>query len=729
MNICYDEARGVFKLDTPNTSYAMALADGKWLGQVYYGPRLESTDLAWLLGADQPPFTPQRHPREEVSFYDCFPTEYPVENSGDFRIPCLSVRTARNQIDCMPVFSRWELLPGKPALEGLPATFGDSEDCNTLKIVLEDAAIGLEIELFYTAFTRLDVITRSVRIVNNGPEPVWLERALSACLSLPYEGRQLMTLHGSWARERQIQTCEIGVGIQGTASCRGIPSHQDQPFLALTSRDVTQERGEVFAMHLVYSGGFTAQVQRDQFNRLRAVLGICPDTFCWKLAPGAAFQAPEAVLTYSAAGLGRMTRTLHDLYREHLIRSKYLHAPRPVLINNWEATYFDFDEEKLLGIAKRASELGIELFVLDDGWFCPRHTDSGGLGDWQVDPEKLPHGLKGLAEQINALGMQFGLWMEPEMISPDSELYRAHPDWAIQTANHPALLCRDQLVLDLSRPEVEEYVWSRIEATLSSANIVYLKWDMNRPLTSLGSAGLPADRQGELSHRYVLALYRLQQRLLDRFPDLLLENCCGGGARFDPGMLYYSPQIWCSDDTDAIERLRIQEGTALLYPLSCMGAHVSDCPNHVVGRVTPFDTRGTVALAGTFGYELDVTRISPEEQRQIPAQIRRYHRHRALIQSGDYYRLSSLFGGCQLDAQMVVSKDKSEALVTLVWALNAPNQRRTPLCLQGLEPGAVYEDQETGRRWPGEVLLRAGLPAEGPKCDFEAKLIHLKRVR
>ncbi len=725
MNLFYDDQHQVFKLDTPHTSYLMALADGKWLGHVYYGPRLEGTDVAWALALGTRPFTPEVLPNEQASFFDCYPQEYPAANAGDFREACLGVRTEAGQRDCLPAYVGHAFLPGKPALEGLPATSGGPEDCNTLQITLEDCRTGVRAELCYTAFTHLDIIARSARVINAGSGPLWLDRALSACLSLPYEGQRLLTLQGSWAREGQMQLAEIGHGEQGVFSTRGISSHQAQPFLALTSPDVTQERGEVWGMHLVYSGSFLARVQRDQHDGLRAVIGIHPQDFCWRLEPGEAFQVPEAVLVHSGEGLGRMTRTLHDLYRGHLIREPY--RQRPVLINNWEATYFDFDEARLLKIARQAAALGVELFVLDDGWFGERHTDSGSLGDWEVNRRKLPHGLDGLAEEIKALGMQFGLWMEPEMVSPDSELYRRHPDWAIQTASRLPLRCRDQYVLDLGRPEVEEYVWAQISNILHSADITYLKWDMNRPLTDLGSAALPPDRQGEVAHRYLLALYRLQRRLVETFPHLLLENCCSGGGRFDPGMLAYSPQIWASDDTDAVERLSIQEGTAMLYPLSCIGAHVSDCPNHLVGRNTPFDTRAAVAMAGTFGYELDVTRIPEEERRQIPGQIARYRAQHALLQRGDYYRLASARDG-GLDAWMVAEKDGSRALVTLVRVLCRPNRRRRLVRLHGLDPAGCYEDVATGRRYGGDALMQIGLPVDLPEADFQARQVELRRV-
>lgn len=730
MNIVFDETQGVFKLDTPNTSYVMGLADGKWLGHIYYGPLLRSTELIWTLGLELHPKTPDSLPREAIPFFDCFPAEYSFANMGDFREPCLAVHTQAGQVDCLPQYRSHRILQGKPALSDLPATFADAKQCMTLLISLADANVGVEVELAYTVFSDNDAIARSVRVDNRGTNDVTFERVLSACLDLPYsEGMRYLTLHGSWARERGIQFSPIAKGYQGTGSKRGISSHQEHPFFAVTDPNTNQTNGRVWAMHFVYSGNFLAQVQRDQFDQLRMVMGIHPETFSWKLEPRESFQAPEVISVYSHQGLGGMTHTFHDLYRNYLIRSVHQFAPRPVLINNWEATYFDFHEEKLLSIARKAAGLGVELFVLDDGWFGHRDTDSGSLGDWQkVDHRKLPNGLDGLARQIRGLRMKFGLWMEPEMVSEDSDLYRTHPDWVISTASRHPGRARDQLVLDLSRPEVEQYVYEQVAATLPSADISYLKWDMNRPLADLGSRALPPDRQKEVSHRYQLALYRLQERITRQFPELLLENCCSGGGRFDPGMLYYSPQIWCSDDTDAIERLAIQESTAMLYPLSSIGAHVSECPNCTVGRVTPFETRGIVALAGTFGYELDVTTLHPAEQAQIPEQIARYKKYQSLIQTGDYYRLASAQMGSQLDAQQIVAKDGSETLLILVRVLNRANQRRTLLPLQGLEPEADYLDMESGRTYAGDTLFNLGIPVELEPGDFVAKCIHLMRV-
>ena len=539
---------------------------------------------------------------------------------------------------------------------------------------------------------------------------------------------EAISLHGSWARERQIQTVPVSHGKYSVESIRGESSHQDHPFLALKTKNADQENGEVYAMHFVYSGNFKAQVQSDQFDQVRMTMGIHPEDFTWKLKEGESFQAPETVLVYSAQGLGQMTRIFHDFYRNHLIRSEYKNQKRPILINNWEATYFDFDTDKLIAIAKQASALGIEMLVMDDGWFGNRCDDNRALGDWFVNEEKLKGGLKYLVDEVNKLGMKFGIWFEPEMISPDSDLYRAHPDYAIAIPGREPSLCRNQYVLDLTRKEVRDYAYECVAKILRSANIEYVKWDMNRQLSDIGSLELPADQMGELYHRYVLAVYEMQERMMTEFPHLLLENCSGGGARFDPGMLYYSPQIWCSDDTDAIERLKIQEGTALIYPLSTMGAHVSDCPNHTVGRVTPFETRGYVALAGTFGYELDVTKIPESDREQIPAQVAMYHKYNELVREGDYYRIASYAENHYFDCYGVVSKDKKEALYTYVQVLNRPNYHSRRIYLKGLAAEKYYAIEGEEGTWSGEQLMNAGLLVQNPFGDFKGKLIHLTEV-
>ena len=729
MAAVFFEEEKIFKLDTRNTTYVIAVVDDEqFLGHVYYGKKLKEVHLDGLLRIHENPFVPSRNNRDRVSFLDSFPMEYPAHGLGDYRESCINIRTEKGNVGLALSYVSHKITEGKDGLEGLPASFGKAGECETLKILCEDKVTGLQVILQYGIFDEADVITRSVKVVNTGKEDLYLTKVYSACLDMDNKDFEAISLHGSWARERQIETVPVSHGKYSVESIRGESSHQDHPFLALKTKNADQENGEVYAMHFVYSGNFKAQVQSDQFDQVRMTMGIHPEDFTWKLKEGESFQAPETVLVYSAQGLGQMTRIFHDFYRNHLIRSEYKNQKRPILINNWEATYFDFDTDKLIAIAKQASALGIEMLVMDDGWFGNRYDDNRALGDWFVNEEKLKGGLKYLVDEVNKLGMKFGIWFEPEMISPDSDLYRAHPDYAIAIPGREPSLCRNQYVLDLTRKEVRDYAYECVAKILRSANIEYVKWDMNRQLSDIGSLELPADQMGELYHRYVLAVYEMQERMMTEFPHLLLENCSGGGARFDPGMLYYSPQIWCSDDTDAIERLKIQEGTALIYPLSTMGAHVSDCPNHTVGRVTPFETRGYVALAGTFGYELDVTKIPESDREQIPAQVAMYHKYNDLVREGDYYRIASYAENHYFDCYGVVSKNKKEALYTYVQVLNRPNYHSRRIYLKGLAAEKYYAIEGEDGTWSGEQLMNAGLLVQNPFGDFKGKLIHLTEV-
>ncbi|MDE6640037.1 MAG: alpha-galactosidase [Acetatifactor sp.] len=730
MNILYDENAKIFKLDTEHTSYLIGLADEEgFIGHVYYGKTISDSNAGYLMRTGEPPFVPSVNNRDRSSFFDAFPMEFPGCNTGDYRESAIEVLDAKGHNAVEIVYKAHRILKGKPGLQGLPATFGVEQECMTLEIDGVDKVLGLEVTLRYSIFADVDVIVRSVSVKNISQESFFLTRLMSASVDMDMdtiqENYRLLTLHGSWARERHMEYREIGCGKTSVSSTRGESSHQEHPFMALVSETATQESGSVYGFHFVYSGNFIAQVEKNQFESLRVQMGIHPKNFCYQVKPGEIFQAPEVILTYSAEGLGGMSRTLHDLYRNHLIRSPYKDKKRPILINNWEATYFNFNTEKLLDIAREAKKAGIEMLVMDDGWFGCRNDDNTSLGDWKVNEKKLQGGLKHLVDEVNRIGLKFGIWFEPEMISPDSDLYRAHPDWAIDIPDRTPCRSRNQYVLDLTRREVLEYVYNSVAEVLHSANIEYVKWDMNRQLTDLGSLYLGRDNQGELSHRYVLAVYELQERLTKEFPNLLLENCSGGGARFDPGMLYYSPQIWCSDDTDAIERLVIQEGTALIYPLSTMGAHVSDCPNHTVGRNTPFSTRGNVALAGTFGYELDITKISEEDRAQIPEQVALYHKYNDLVRGGDYYRIASYRQNHFFDCYGVVSKDKKEALVTFVQVLRRPNYHSRMIKLAGLNPGLKYRNEETGEVYRGDTLMNAGIPVQEMWGDFQSKLIHL----
>lgn len=726
MPIIYDETQKLFMLHTPNTTYAFAVVDDCYLAHVYYGKRIHTPGLRYLLREEEPPFAPGKNRREKNSFLDQAFLEYPETGMGDYRESAFCMRTADGFRGSELCYTGYETEAGKPKLSGLPATWGSGEHCSTLKIYCTDALTGVKVCLLYTVFEDVDVVTRSVLVENGGDESVYLEKVLSACIDMENRDYELMGLFGSWARERHVQRLLLGCGRQNISSFKGESSHQEHPFLALVTPETTQTAGEVYAMNFVYSGNFFAQAERNQFDSVRMTMGIHPEGFCWKLAPGEQFTAPEVVLVYSDEGLGKMTRTFHDLYRKHLIRSPYLYRERPILINNWEATYFDFNEKKLIEIASEASRLGIEMLVMDDGWFGERNSDEGSLGDWEVNESKLTGGLNYLVEEVKKTGMKFGIWFEPEMISPDSKLFRRHPDWAIQIPGRDITLSRAQYVLDLSRQEVVDEVYEMVAKILRHADISYVKWDMNRQLTTMGSAALPADRQGELYHRYMLGVYQLQERLLTEFPELLLENCSGGGARFDAGMLYYSPQIWCSDDTDAVERLAIQEGTALIYPLSCIGAHVSACPNHIVGRSTPFETRGHVALAGTFGYELDVTKLSDGERELVKEQTALYRKHHALIAEGDYYRLLSAGENGGADSFLVVSKDKSRALLFYVQVLARANAKSRFLRLQGLSPEKTY--QVCGKRYTGEVLMYAGLNIKPLQGDFTSLLWEIEEI-
>lgn len=721
------EVNHIFKLDTPATSYCIGIVDEEcFVGHLYFGERLSDNHLESLPLVKEHPAVPSINNRDRGSFLDALLMEYPTHGLGDYRESCLEIETEDGFNAVGLRYLDFEVLSGKDILPGLPSSFGASEDVDTLVLHCIDEPTGLRIDLRYSAFRDVDVITRSVTITNGSEKNIYLSKVYSACLDI--EGRDLeaISLHGSWARERIIERHPVGHQKVSVESMRGESSHQDHPFMALCTPNTTDETGEVYAMSFVYSGNFRISAANNQFDVMRFCMGINPVNFKWKLEPGDTFNAPEAVITYSCEGIGKMTRTFHDFFRSHLIRSPYLHKKRPILINNWEATYFDFDTEKLIAIAKDASELGIEMLVMDDGWFGNRYDDNRSLGDWVVNEDKISGGLKHLVDEVNKLGMKFGIWFEPEMVSPDSNLYREHPDWAIAIPGRTPTRMRNQYVLDLSRKEVRDYTYEQVAKILRSANIEYVKWDMNRQLSDLGSATLKSDRMGELSHRYVLGVYELQERLLAEFPKLLLENCSGGGARFDPGMLYFSPQIWCSDDTDAIMRLMIQEGTSLVYPLSAMGAHVSDCPNHTVGRVTPFETRGHVALAGTFGYELDVTKIPEEDRRMIPEQVAMYHKYNDLVREGDYYRVASYSENGSYDCYGVVSKDKSEALYTFVQVLGRANAHNRIIRFKGLDPEREYRIDGEEEVYSGDALMKAGFPVASMWGDFKSRLIYLR---
>ena len=734
--ISFDSKTNSFRLETPNSTYCIFINERGYIGHSYYGSKIGKDDLSYLTRNKEYGFSDSKIFREKGSFMDFFPQELPADGLGDFREAALAVCDSEGHNGIELKYINHKISGETKPLTGLPAVFGNEKDSSVLELTATDDVLNAEITIIYTVFEKLDAIIRSVRIKNNGTKPLYIRKALSFALDMDDDNFDMISLHGSWARERHIDRHPIHMGKQGVCSNRGETSHQEHPFIALLDHNASYDTGRVYGMNFIYSGNFIADVQKNQFNNLRIVMGINPENFCWKLNSKESFDTPQAVLVYSDSGLNGMSHTFHDLYREHLIRSPYKKTPRPVLINNWEATYFNFDTDKLIDIAREASKDGIEMLVMDDGWFGHRSFDDSSLGDWTVNENKIKGGLKHLVDEVNKLGMKFGIWFEPEMISPDSDLYRAHPDWAIQIPGREPGLSRQQLVLDITRKEVEDYTYESVAKILRNANIEYVKWDMNRQLTDIGSAALPADQLGEFYHRYVLALYRLQERLITEFPKLLLENCSGGGARFDPGMLFYSPQIWCSDDTDAIERLSIQEGTSLVYPLSTMGAHVSVCPNHACGRVTPFKTRGYVALSGTFGYELDITKLPPEERAMIPGQITLYKKFGDLVRNGDYNRIASYSENNEYDCWASISKDKSKALVTFVQVLNHPNYKTRFIKIAGLKPEAKYkvtwpdEDQSKFQSMEvtGLTIAKAGIPVRRDWGDFQGQLIYIEEI-
>ena len=732
--ITYNEQTKTFRLDTADSTYCMTVAQKGYLAHSYYGPKIGEDNISYLTRQMEYPFADSPVFREKLSLLDFLPQEYPTDGVGDFRKSALAITNTSGNNAVELKYKDYKIIEGAPALNELPCVFDKTDKAQTLIITLADNTLGVEVELYYTVFDDTDAIVRSAKITNKANEPVFIKKAMSLAFDMDNDNYDTITLNGSWARERHIDRHPIHMGVQEACSVRGETSHQEHPFIAILEHNADWNKGSVYGVNFIYSGNFSALIQRNQFDSLRVMLGINPENFTWKLEPGTTFETPQAVLTFSSQGLNGMSHTFHDLYRNHLIRSPYKNKMRPILINNWEATYFNFDTQKLIDIAREASKDGIEMLVMDDGWFGHRSFDDSSLGDWYVNEEKLKGGLKPLVDEVNKLGMKFGIWFEPEMISPDSDLFRAHPDWAIQIKGRVPGMARAQYVLDITRKEVRDHIMNSVETILRSANIEYVKWDMNRQLCDIGSVDLPADQIGEFFHRYVLALYSMQEQLITDFPNLLLENCSGGGARFDPGMFYYSPQIWCSDDTHAVERLAIQEGTALVYPLSTMGAHVSVCPNHACGRVTPFKTRGYVALSGTFGYELDITKLQPEERAMIPGQIALYKKFSPLVREGDYYRIASASENHEYDCWMSMSRDKKQALVTFVQLYNHPNYKTRMIKIPGLNADTLYtitwpdEDKEKfpPMQLTGATIMNAGIPVRRDWGDYQGQLIYLK---
>ena len=701
MGIIYCEKDRTFTLQTKETTYQMQVDQYGFLLHLYYGKKAEGC-MDYLLTYYDRGFSgnPYDAGTDRTYSMDSLPQELSCYGNGDFRSASLMLENGDGSMSCDMRYKNYTIRDGKYSLPGLPAVYADNDEAQTLEIVLEDPATGVEAMLLYGVLPELDIITRSVYVRNQSSEKIYVNKVMSAELDFLYGDYDLLTFYGRHAMERNLQRVPVAHGSQMIGSVRGTSSHQYNPMMILAEKDTTEDHGGCYAMSFVYSGNFQGEVLKDQYNQTRMLLGVQEECFRYPLEAGETFYAPEVILSYTDQGMNRLSQNLHSCIRHHICRGKYKTEVRPVLVNSWEAAYFDFTGETLYNLAKEARSLGIDMLVLDDGWFGKRDDDNSGLGDWYVNEKKLGETLGGLVKRVNDLGVKFGIWIEPEMISEDSDLYREHPDWALMIPGRNPVRSRNQLVLDFSRKEVVDGIFGQISAVLDNANIEYVKWDMNRSLMDVFS--VMTKDQGRVMYDYVLGLYDFLDRMVNRYPDLLIEGCSGGGGRFDAGMLYYTPQIWCSDNTDAIERLTIQFGTSMCYPISSFGAHVAARPR------TSLKTRGNVAMCGTFGYELDPRKLTDDEKAEVKQQIADYRKYHCLVREGDFYRLVSPTENDFYCAWEFVSPDKQEAMMTAV-VMRQPETRYCVQRLRGLDPKTYYQDEETGTVYSGAMLMNAGL--------------------
>ncbi len=728
MPIEFNHERNIFSLNTKNTTLQIKIDRFGYLLRLYYGPAIQDP-ADYIVRSDDRSFSPNPGDAgldDRTFSLDFLPQEYPSRGTGDFRIACLQVQNADGSTSCDLRYVSHEIRDGKYEIPGLPAVHATADRAETLVIIMEDRRTRLRLELFYGVLSERDVITRSVRIINRGSDTVVLEKAASACLDLIHGRYDFIHFAGSHNGERYFEKNSAMKGVRSVGSKRGVSSHQHNPFIILAEEGATETAGRCYGLAFVWSGDFLAETEFDQYEHTRVVLGIHPDEFRYPLRPNEIFLAPEVIMSFSAAGFTPLSHNFHKTILYNVCRGEHVLKKRPVLINNWEATYFDFTGDKILSIAEQASELGIEMLVLDDGWFGNRNDDFRGLGDWVANEKKLGGPLKDLVKKINELGLKFGIWMEPEMVSEDSDLYRAHPDWALTIPGKEPIRSRSQLALDFSRKEVVDNIFDQMCAIFDSADIDYLKWDMNRSLCDVWSAAARSTEQGTVRYRYVLGIYDLLERLITRYPRLLIEGCCGGGGRFDAGMMYYTPQIWCSDNTDAIDRIFIQHGTSFAYPVSAVGSHVSSVPNHQTGRSVNFDTRATVAMAGTFGYELDLSDLTAEEKEKIKQQVKDYNKYWRLIRTGDYYRLSNPAAGDRLAAWLFVSEDGSEGLLSVVTLSTRGNPPYDFVRLIGLDPKRMYRFEN--RILSGSALMNVGVPVPQAPDEYQSWQVHFHAV-
>lgn len=720
MAITFNETTRIFTLTTAHTTYQMQADAQGYLLHLYYGARTAG-EMDYLLNYGDRGFSgnPNSAGSDRTYSLDALPQEYPSLGTGDFRNYALNIENANGSQCCNPVYITHEIAAGKYTLKGLPFVRAEENEAETLKIILEDPVTKVELHLLYGVLEKEDIITRSVIIKNAGKAPVTVKKAQSACLDFLHGDYDLIKFHGRHAMERNMERMPVSHESTRIGSRRGTSSHQYNPGVILAGKNTNEDSGSCYGMLFVYSGNFLVEAEKDQYDQTRIQMGLTDELFAYHLEAGAEFTVPEVILSYTNKGLSRLSQQYHHCIMNHICQGKYVHANRPVLINSWEAAYFDFTGDTIVELAKEAKALGIDMVVMDDGWFGKRNDDNSSLGDWYVNEEKLGGTLTKLIERVNAEGVKFGIWIEPEMVSEDSDLYREHPDWAITIPGRKPVRSRNQLVLDFSRKEVRDEIFKRICAVLDQGNVEYIKWDMNRSLADIYAPNVTYD--------YVLGVYDFLEKLTNRYPDILIEGCSGGGGRFDAGMLYYTPQIWCSDNTDAINRTRIQYGTSFFYPVAAMGSHVSAVPNHQTGRVTSMHTRGVAAMSGTFGYELNPALLNAKEKAEIRAQLVQYREYQELIREGDYYRLSNPFQD-NFAAWMVVSDDRSKALVSVIRLTAEANLPAAYVTLKGMEEDAFYREKTTGKVYPGAALMEAGILLPAAVSEYEAYQIELERV-
>ena len=721
MGIIYCEKDRTFTLQTKNTTYQMQVDRYGFLLHLYYGKKTDGC-MDYLLTYYDRGFSGNPYDAGEDRTYsmDTLPQEFPCYGNGDFRSTAFAVENADGSMSCDLRYKSHKIFDGKYNLQGLPAVYASEEEAQTLEILMEDPVTGVKVVLLYGVLPAQDIITRSVSVKNESSGKIYLNKIESASLDFLYGDYELLTFYGRHAMERNVQRVPVVHGTQKIGSVRGTSSHQYNPMMILAEKETTEDKGNCYAMSFVYSGCFQGEVLKDQLNQTRMMLGLQEEAFRYPLETGEMFQAPEVILSYSSEGMNRLSQNLHHCIRQHICRGKYKEEIRPILINSWEAAYFDFTGDTIYELAKAAKEVNIDMLVMDDGWFGKRDDDNSGLGDWFVNEKKLGGTLGNLIKRINDLGVKFGIWIEPEMVSEDSDLYRKHPDWALTVPGRNPVRSRNQLVLDFSRKEVVDEIYDQICKVLDQGNIEYVKWDMNRSLMDVYSS--VTREQGRVLHDYVLGLYDFLERLVQRYPNLLIEGCSGGGGRFDAGMMYYTPQIWCSDNTDAIDRLRIQYGTSFGYPVSVVGSHVSAVPNHQTGRKTPLHTRGVVAMSGTFGYELNLMKLSEEEKQEIREQIAEYKSYAPIIQNGLYYRLSDPTTEeiCAWEFVHTDEKEQSKVLLNIVMQVIHGNMTVNYVKLQGLEETAVYREEKSGKRYTGAALMYGGMPLPIEPGEYQA---------